>query len=105
MLVYNGRNYVPLSVCLKHPQIRATIQRLGLKLVGYSRFHEVYPRDIPKVQGLPLPALRILESQEVTEPEKPFLARYMNRNHHRKDFRNVYQSDYNKAQLSFDWDA
>lgn len=105
MLVYNGRNYVLFSVCLKQPQIRATIQRLGLELVGYSRFREVYPREVPKLQGLPLPSPQILDSREVIEPEKPFLARYMDRNHHRKDFRNVYQSDYNQAQLSFDWDA
>ena len=29
---------------------------------------------------------------------------FMSRNHHRKDFRNVYTSDYNHAQLSFGWD-
>lgn len=29
---------------------------------------------------------------------------FMNRNHHRKDFKSVYASDYNNSQLSFGWD-
>lgn len=101
MRVFNGKKFVPLDKVLEQPEIMGLREDLGLELVRASRYHKLFEDCRFKVQGLPCP--QILDSQKVIELEKPFLARYMERNHHRKVFKDVYKSDNNQAQLSFDW--
>lgn len=101
MRVFNGKKFVPLDKVLEQPEIMGLREDLGLELVRASRYRKLFESCRFKVQGLPRP--QILDSQKVIELEKPFLARYMERNHHRKVFKDVYQSDNNPAQLSFDW--
>ena len=93
MLVFDGKKFVPLHVVLARPDIVELVDTFGLELVWASRYNPPTWK----------PSWRSASANK--RPEVPFITRYMERNHHRTDFRNVYKSNYNKAQLSLDWDA
>ena len=100
MLVYNGKKFVPLDEVLERPEILGLVEDLGLELLQASRYRALF-RDMRfKIAGNSVPPSQIRDSRRV---ERPFIARFAERNHHYKDFRNVYQPDNNQTLLSFDW--
>lgn len=78
-------------------EIDALSQDLGLELVSKSRvpfYGVLWFRGLRNEMGVRF----ILDSR--IQYSRDLCARLSERNHHRKDFRRVYKSDYNNEELS-----
>lgn len=98
MLVYTGKTFVPLSEVIERPEVAALREDLVLEYRSHrlelvKKFRSKFP-DI-----VSYPRLVSVQASDTNLCQK-----MCERNHHRKNFRSVYPSDYNYKNLSFDWD-
>lgn len=100
MLVYDGRKFIPVSSILNRPEILDLTEVLGLEYLGRSFYGRSY---VPAAWTPEILRSCLLPSAPMPKP-RTLCERLADRNHHRKNFSNVYTSDYNYSQLSFDWD-
>lgn len=97
MLVYDGKPFFSDAMLLARKDIHDLCVELDLELIRVVR----YPRGfVPKLDSVEYPPLVI--SAQVSDTS--LCQKMCERNHHRKDFSNVYQSDSILQNLSFDWD-
>lgn len=92
----------PQSYRIQEPvrsEIIALMADLDLVFVG-KRF-VLYPQQTCRLlrEYSPLPKVHNKSVKKGIS-----VAVFMNRNHHYKNFKNVYPSDYNYKNFSFDWD-
>ena len=98
MLVYTGKKFVPLSKVLEQPEVLEL--RKDLLLEYRSHRLELVKKFRSKFSDIvSYPPLVSAQASDTNLCQK-----LCERNHHRKDFRNVYSSENYYKDLSIDWD-
>lgn len=98
MVIYCGNSKFSLSEIVERPEIAALISDLGLVYRGKRL--QLRSRFISCVTLDENPLKKVFP----TKPSRTLCERLSERNHHRKNFSNVYESNYYYKDLSIDWD-
>lgn len=98
MLVYTGHSFLSLDEILRRPEVVDLIEDFDLEYRGKRL--QLVPRFRPSVDFGPTIEPRLVVS--VSSPS--LLERFYRRNHHKKNFKDVYSSDYYYKDLSISWD-
>lgn len=102
MKVYDGRRFVPLQAVLNRPDILSLIETFDLEFLGRSLPNRwiVSPASQERFRQI---VSEVNSCSQKIENPRTFAEVFSERNHRRKNFKNVYKSNNDYTQLSIDW--